>query len=167
MATERRTLVIGYGNPGRQDDGLGPAFIDRLLQVTGQNAPSLSAKSCYQLTVEDAHELQDYDQIIFVDASINSDAPFQFGKIAGNTLNPLASHSLTPESLLQLCDILYQHLPEAFMLAIRGYEFDKFEEKLTPQADHNCQAALSMLFEELGLAPVVDCLPCEAGEGRM
>ena len=27
-----RTLIIGYGNPGRQDDGLGPAFVSRLIR---------------------------------------------------------------------------------------------------------------------------------------
>ena len=42
--------VIGYGNPGRQDDGLGPAFV-QALRNKGYTFPTSDP---YQLTVEDA-----------------------------------------------------------------------------------------------------------------
>ena len=46
-----RILVIGYGNPGRLDDGLGPAVASAMEEF---NLPGVSVDSNYQLTVEDA-----------------------------------------------------------------------------------------------------------------
>ena len=44
-------LVIGYGNPGRMDDGLGPATIDELEKLA---IDGVDLDADYQLTVEDA-----------------------------------------------------------------------------------------------------------------
>jgi len=44
-------LVYGYGNPGRGDDGLGPALVEA-LELLG--ATGLDCESDYQLAIEDA-----------------------------------------------------------------------------------------------------------------
>ena len=46
-----RILVIGYGNPGRCDDGLGPALVARLESL---RIPGLSVEVDYQLSIEHA-----------------------------------------------------------------------------------------------------------------
>ena len=51
-------LVYGYGNPGRGDDGLGPAFVEA-LELLG--ATDLDCESDYQLAIEDAASLAKYD----------------------------------------------------------------------------------------------------------
>lgn len=136
-----RILFIGYGNPGRQDDGLGPAFIQAL-----ENDPDICEKinlsSNYQLTVEDAYDIADYSKVVFVDASLTAPSPFTFDPVQGDKQQILGSHQLHPESVIQLCQTLYEEQPEAYILAIRGYEFDEFKEALSKQAMNNLEAAL-------------------------
>ena len=48
------TLLLGWGNPGRLDDGLGPALAEA-LQARG--LAGLTIGTGYQLQVEDAAEL--------------------------------------------------------------------------------------------------------------
>jgi DNA-binding response OmpR family regulator len=45
-----RVLVIGYGNPGRLDDGLGPALAETLQRL---DLPGVTVDADYQLTAED------------------------------------------------------------------------------------------------------------------
>jgi len=132
------TLIIGYGNPGRQDDGLGPAFIN---SYKPPSKTRIELQSNYQLTVEDALDIANYEQVIFVDASIDCQAPFLLEEITETNSTGFGSHSLTPHALIQLSNTLYQHAPKAFILAIRGYEFDQFEEKLSEAASDNLQQA--------------------------
>lgn len=139
-----KTLIIGYGNPGRQDDGLGPAFID-----ASQNKPeTIALQSNYQLTVEDALDIKDYQQVIFVDASLDCVEPFRLEEITTTNNSGFGSHSLTPQALIQLCHTLYQHSPKAYILAIRGYEFDQFEEKLSDKANNNLNQAIEYLTSQ-------------------
>ena len=52
---DRKILVYGYGNPGRQDDGLGVALVEELEQwVATEKIPGLDFDSNYQLNAEDA-----------------------------------------------------------------------------------------------------------------
>jgi hydrogenase maturation protease len=139
-----KTLIIGYGNPGRQDDGIGPAFIDTFPEESNK----IALQSNYQLTVEDALELKNYEQVIFVDASINCNEPFHLEEITATNNSGFGSHSLTPHALIQLCQTLYQHSPAAYILAIRGYEFDQFEEKLSATANDNLKHALTFLTSQ-------------------
>jgi len=53
-----------------------------------------------------------------------------------------------PETILAIAGQCYGGSPQAFLLAIRGYEFE-FIEALTPAARHNLDAALAMLTERL------------------
>ena len=43
-----KILVIGYGNPGRLDDGLGPAFAER---IQAMELPSVTVESNTSLTL--------------------------------------------------------------------------------------------------------------------
>ncbi len=49
-----RVLVIGFGNPAREDDGIGPAVADR-LEESGIDGVVVDAD--YQLTVENAADV--------------------------------------------------------------------------------------------------------------
>jgi hydrogenase maturation protease len=138
----KKILFIGYGNPGRQDDGLGPALI-KALEDDSILADKVSLSSNYQLTVEDAYDITQYDTVVFVDASLDSSPPFSFNEASANDQQSLGSHQLQPESVLQLCHTLYETKPEAFILAIRGYEFDAFDETLSPRAQGNLDKALA------------------------
>lgn len=151
-AKQAHTWIIGYGNPGRQDDGIGPCFIEQLAERLPQAiASQISLQANYQLTVEDALEACNYERVIFVDASLNGHAPFEYAALNIQTTPEFGSHSLSPQALIQLCQTLYQHEPEAYILGIRGYQFDEFEEQLSIQAQANVEAALTFLMQTLSL----------------
>ena len=59
-ATPRRILLLGYGNPGRCDDGLGPAFAAR---IEARGLPGLDVFTDYQLTVDHALQIVDGVQV--------------------------------------------------------------------------------------------------------
>ncbi len=134
----RSILVIGYGNPGREDDGLGPAFVNALPI----NDYELTLSDPYQLTVEDALSLKDDMLVVFVDAAKHLPEPFEFLEVQPSAAHELGSHSLSPEALLQLSDTVFGVRPQAFIMAIRGYQFDNFNEQLSEPATHNLLQAI-------------------------
>ena len=128
--------LIGYGNPGRGDDGLGPAFAARMAGV-----PNLRVCSDYQLTVDHALLISDAKQVVFVDAMAGSDRPFELGQITPSTAQDLTSHSLSPAAVLALAFTLFNATPQGFVLGISGVSFGKVHEGLSPQARTNLTLA--------------------------
>jgi hydrogenase maturation protease len=141
----RRVLVIGYGNPGRRDDGLGPALA---AEMEARKLPGLDVDSDYQLTVEDSHAVAGYDLVIFADAALEGREPFYFRPLEGRLDGPaggLSSHGVEAEEVLALAGELFGSRPEAYVLGIRGYEFGRFEEGLSARARANLTAARDFL----------------------
>ena len=136
--------LIGYGNPGRGDDGLGPALAGRLADATG-----LAVTTEYQLTVDHALLIADATKVIFADALLRAVAPFEFTPITPSTSHDVTSHSLSPEAVLALCKTLYGRAPEAFVLGIAGHAFGEVSEGLSPQARTNLSLAEAFLRDLL------------------
>jgi hydrogenase maturation protease len=151
----QRVLVLGYGNPGRLDDGLGPALAGALED---ENLPDVTVDSDYQLTVEDADSAARHDVVIFADAAVGGSEPFYFRRIQPLQELGFTSHSVEPAGVLALAGKLFNATPSGFALGIRGYRFNEFGEELSPRARANLSAALEFLrqalrtgrFEELG-----------------
>ena len=61
-----RILLIGIGNSGRGDDGLGWKFTE-LVERSGYNF--FDCEYRYQLQIEDTVLISKYDTVLFVDAS--------------------------------------------------------------------------------------------------
>jgi hydrogenase maturation protease len=134
-----RTLVLGWGNPGRRDDGLGPALA---AAVEAMAVAGVTAESGYQLQVEDAAELARYERVLFVDAERGGDAPFRLRRLEPTRSGiGFTSHSVSPGRLLALSRDLFGAEPEAWLLGIRGYDFDSFGEGLSTRAAANLAAA--------------------------
>ncbi len=136
-----RVLVLGYGNPGRQDDGLGPAVAARIDSL---GWPNLTALDNYQLNIEDALEVAAHDVVWFVDASKTGPSPYEVHEVVPALTIDFTSHLVRPEAILAIARQCYGRAAQAHLLAIRGYEFE-FVEALTPKAADNLQAALAML----------------------
>lgn len=143
----RCLYLVGYGNPGRLDDGLGPQVAEfaRSLQLTG-----VKVEANYQLEVEDASEAAAAEVVIFADASETASAPFEFYEIrpSADSLS-FSTHSVKPEGLLKLAEDLFGNCPEAYILAVRGYDFNEFGEGLSEQAQENLQSSCKFLAEGL------------------
>ena len=136
-----RVLVLGIGNPGRQDDGLGAAAVNRLEAL---RLPGVSCDANYQLNIEDALACARHDIVIFVDAAEVSRQPFTLLRINAEASYPPLSHSLGPAAVLSLCGSLYGRMPEAHLLAIRGYSWD-IGEGLSPKAETNLGRAVEFV----------------------
>ena len=147
-APPARILVIGFGNPGRQDDGLGPRLVEHLEDLT---PAGVDIQSDYQLNVEHAHDLARYRIVVFVDATVETedDSPFVFKKIEAGSAATFSTHSLPPESVLRLAEDLFQAKTRAYVLGIRGYAFEEISEVLSEQAERNLEAASAFLIDWL------------------
>jgi len=141
----KKIYVYGFGNPGRQDDGLGPMIIDKLET---ENIAGITTDSNYQLNIEDADNISGSDIVIFVDASIDADEPFSFKRIEPSAEITFTTHSMSPESVIALCGDIYGRVPESYVLAIRGYEWEMFE-GLTEKAMKNFNEAYRFLLEKI------------------
>ena len=124
----RPILVYGYGNPGRQDDGLGPALVEQLeAWAQAEKIAGVAFDSNYQLNAEDALAVAESRAVVFVDAAREGDSPFAFRELAPQKEISFSTHAMPPESVLALADELYGARPPAWLLAIRGYAWEPNE----------------------------------------
>jgi hydrogenase maturation protease len=132
-----RSLVIGYGNPSRRDDGAGLAVVNGLRERLGRPplaegedgfeelGAAVDTLFLQQLMPELAETLARYDRVWFVDAHVGLVADL----VRRVTLEPgfepaSVSHHLKPETLLALAAQLFGRAPRAELFSIRGSDFD-------------------------------------------
>ncbi len=141
-------LVLGYGNPGRLDDGLGPAFCEALRLRLGGDAHRagphrMTIRDAFQLNVEDAAEVADHDCVVFVDATLPGPGTFSFEPVTPSTRRAeFTTHSATPAGIMGLARDLLGADTQGYALGIRGGEFGGFGERLSPVA--RCHLALAL-----------------------
>lgn len=124
-------LVIGYGNPLRSDDTLGPR-IAVLLKDRFRGEP-LEVLTVYQLTPELVEPVQQARLVVFIDARVGSTP----GTIIHEFVEPEAgagafTHHVTPASLLGAARTLYGTNPAGILISIVGACFD-YGGELSPQ----------------------------------
>lgn len=149
-STANNILVYGYGNPGREDDGLGPLFIDSLEKSECPLESRIELHSSYQLNIEDALLVSGKDLVIFVDASREDIDDFSFSEVQAASRLSFFTHGLEAGDVLGLASKLYNRRPAAYLLGIKGYSWEPVE-SLTPGARENLQKALSFLRRELAV----------------
>jgi hydrogenase maturation protease len=116
-------LVLGWGNPSRGDDALGPLLVEALASDAAQSLPAgtLDCLTDYQLQVEHALDLVGRERVLFVDAAVGLDAPFEARPVQPQRDRHFSSHALSPQALLQVfVDLQRCTPPECTVLAIRG-----------------------------------------------
>ncbi len=62
-----KTLILGYGNRSRRDDGVGWFVLEQLAAL---GLPGVELETSHQLEVEASETISRYDAVIFVDAAI-------------------------------------------------------------------------------------------------
>jgi len=139
-------LVIGIGNPSRGDDAIGPLAIERLEAI---GLPGVDLLTDFQLQVEHALDLVGRSEVIFVDATVAGEGPFSFEPVAPAADRSATTHALPPAGVLHVYgECTDAPLPAAFVLAIRGYDFE-LGAPLTDAAARNLEAALEILVARL------------------
>jgi len=141
LSPGERLLIYGIGNPGRQDDGLGVQFVERLESMDPPAHVTLETN--YQLAPEDALLLTEHDVVLFVDATVAPvlPGPCTIAPVLPASEISFSTHALSMGSLLALCLRLYGRAPRAFALALPGYAFEVNAE-LSPLASEHLQQAI-------------------------
>lgn len=135
-----KLLILGYGNPGRGDDALGPELVDA---IEAEALPGIECQHDMQLQVEYVTDLQDRDLILFVDADASCPEPFHFSQIFAEKDDSYTSHAMTPHAVLHAYKQVFGvNAPPSFLLRIRGYQFE-LGESLSEEATGNLNAATS------------------------
>lgn len=142
----KQVLLIGYGNPGRLDDGLGPALAERLEK---KKLAGVDVDANYQLSVEDASEVAKHEVVIFADASVSGEEPFYFEPVVPKPAVSFSSHSVEPQALMALAQELFGSLAKGYILGIRGYDFNEFGERLSDAAKKNLEKAVEFIENKI------------------
>ncbi|AIE75362.1 MULTISPECIES: hydrogenase maturation protease [unclassified Synechocystis] len=130
----KSTLIIGYGNTLRGDDGVGRYLAEEIDQ---QNWPHCRVISTHQLTPELAEAIAAVDRVIFIDAQCheNQDSPTVELKAlhlpTPEQLSGQLGHRGSPWELIALAKILYGAGVEAWWVLIPAFAFD-YGETLSP-----------------------------------
>ncbi|MBL1321492.1 MAG: hydrogenase maturation protease [Methylophaga sp.] len=133
------SLIYGIGNVGRQDDGLGWAFIDWLESES--ICPKAELMRHYQLHLEDADMISYKKQVLFVDASkVPELETFQLENIKPKMDFSFTSHAISVESILATCQTCFDYMPKVQFLTIKGYEWN-LQLGLTTKAKQNLKSA--------------------------
>lgn len=152
-----KTLVIGYGNPSRRDDGVGRWVVEA---VTALGLPDVDCHSAHQLEVELAATLPAYDAAVFVDAaSPESSCLVECRAVEPAFHSHAAAHYLRPADVLALCRLLYGREPRAVLFSIRGRDFD-FGTTLSPEVEQAARQVVRDIAElvrrgELAVGPAL------------
>ncbi len=139
----RSTWIIGYGNPHRKDDGIGPYVVDRLSACLGEG-PGISLRSLHQLDPVLAEELQGVEVLILVDATVEPlEQGLRWTRVRPKQdLSVRDTHHLRPEGLAGLLESLYQCYPAVWLVSVQGNDFS-FGEGLSLDAQEKAQRASS------------------------
>lgn len=161
-AETTKALIVGYGNPDREDDGVAWHVLQGVAEHLGRTGPDLETGGLdqlgqspdllfvWQLTPELAELIADYDYVCFVDAH-TGDYPedLRFDSVeAGYQASPF-THHMTPQTCLMLAERLYGHVPQAVMVSARGHRFG-FSNELSIQTELLVEEAIERIAFWLG-----------------
>lgn len=121
-----RTLVFGIGNPSRGDDAVGPVILERLaVSLAAEIARGdVELLTDFQLQIEHTLDLRHRDRVIFVDASVSAPAPLTFTRAFARRDASITTHAMSPEALLETFRASFGEPPEAWIMAVRGEQFE-------------------------------------------
>jgi len=124
-----RYLLVGYGNPMRSDDGVGPAvaraFLDEAETLMGAAAGEVRVVAVPQLVPELAEPFAEAERVVLVDAS-RGEAP---GAVRVRRVEPSVSagepmiHAYDPSTLAAWAARLYGRAPAVHVVAVGAESF--------------------------------------------
>ena len=154
-----RTLVIGFGNIDRADDGVAFEVVNALRRRLGQKELSgedtgleelgetVDSIFLSQLAPELMDTLVDYSRVIFADAHVYENVEdLHCGPVAPDYAPSTFTHHLTPAALLSFLKALYGAEPEARLVSIRGRDFD-FHRGLSEEARSLVEPAVNHILQ--------------------
>ena len=162
-----RTLVIGFGNVFRRDDGAGYAVLNAVRARLGRSllgteddgfddlGHQMDTILLHQLVPELAEDVVPYDLVIFCDAHIGQVPELVFEEELDVCYkSATVTHTLHPCSVLALTLELHGRCPRGVLVSIRGYDFD-FGEGLSDGTAALIPETVDRIFALAGISPAV------------
>ena len=148
------TLVIGFGNVYRRDDGVAFVLLNSLREHLGRPPLTIDDDGfddvghdvdtllLHQLVPELVDTIAPYDLILFVDAHVGSvPDPIRCEELDACYKSATVSHQLHPCTLLALASELHNRQPRGVLISIKGHDFE-FGEGLSEETAALVPAAL-------------------------
>jgi len=121
-----RVLIVGYGNPLRGDDGVGPEAARRLAAEL--HDPDIEILVELQLKPELAELMSRAEIAIFIDARADGrPGEVRVEEVAPGEPEQTFTHQFAPPMLLMTAQILYSKIPRTFLVSIGGENFELSE----------------------------------------
>ena len=150
-------LILGFGNPDRQDDGVAWHVLRELMVSYGLPKPvtldiddflpdkSVLFQFQLQLLPEIADDLNKYDRAVFIDAHTGA-VPLNVNvtEVMPEFQNSPLTHHLTANSLLAIAQKIHNTHPKSILVSIRGYEF-AFSQELSLQTKELVRIAVNAI----------------------
>lgn len=146
----KKTLVYGYGNVGRKDDGLG-VLAANAIEKWAEDAriSGLDVETNYQLNIEDAEIISNYEVVFFVDASLEEMEVVSISEVAPDDSKiEFSMHAISPAYVVKLCKDMFGKSPKTYLVHLKGYDWD-FVEGLTQEAEITLDKGVKLLKEHL------------------
>lgn len=152
-----RTLILGYGNQDRQDDGVAWHLLVELKKLFGFPQPEnvddnfdsmdeLVFVFQLQLTPEMAEEISGFDRVCFIDAHTGAvPEEIHVENLSAEFQHSPLTHHLTANSLLSIIQTLYGVPPRAVLFSVKGYEFG-FAQQLSPDTKLLIPEAAALIY---------------------
>lgn len=138
-----RVLIYGYGNPARGDDALGVRFADALHDDPAFDWIDFDTN--YQLNIEDAENIADYELVLFADATVDPGVEsFRLKRVEPDPQIQFTNHAVTPGFVIALCNQLHGRIPDVWVVEIRGHEWE-LGQNMTEEAASNLNDALKAM----------------------
>jgi hydrogenase maturation protease len=157
------TIIIGYGNPDREDDGVAWHILAALTARLGEPVPDLYVDGFepqgkpvdfmfrLQLMPELAETISEYDRVCFVDAHTGAvPEEVHVAELSAQFQASPFTHHMTPETCLSLSQALYGKAPQAMLVSVRGYAFG-FAHTLSPRTAELADDAVNRIWQWLKL----------------
>lgn len=158
-----KTLILGYGNADREDDGVAWHVLSYLALRLGRpeeesfeegfnmTGDPIELLFVLQLTPELAETVAEFERVIFIDAQTGAiPDEIQVATVNRDFQASPFTHHLTPNSLLAFADTLYGKQPEATLVSIQGYSFG-FSRSLSPRTSELAELATEIIWNRLNL----------------
>ena len=163
----KKLLIIGYGNPDREDDGVAWHILRALTTKLGLPSPesyeddfpeSTQVDFAFhlQLTPEMAEEIAEYKYLCFIDAHTgNIPEPVRLITVESEFQNSPFTHHLTPQSLLSMCKTIYEKKPDAVLLSVLGHRF-LFSRELSADTAQLVPQAVDLIWTWLNARNILE-----------
>ena len=163
----KKLLILGYGNPDREDDGVAWHILRSLTIKLGlvphesyedefPESMQIDFAFYLQLTPEMAEDVAAYKYVCFIDAHTgNIPEPVRLIAVESEFQNSPFTHHLTPQSLISMCETIYGKKPDAALLSVLGNRF-LFSRELSNETAELVPQAVELIWDWMNARNILE-----------